>query len=1137
MLSIVNLTKIYKTKGGADTVALDDLNVDFPETGMIFLLGKSGSGKSTLLNVAGGLDYPTSGEIILKGRSSKDFSQSDFDSYRNTYIGFIFQEYNVLNEFNVEQNIALALELQGKKASREAVDDLLEQVDLQGFGKRKPNTLSGGQKQRLAIARALIKEPNIIMADEPTGALDSKTGEQVFETLKKLSSDKLVIVVSHDRDFAERFADRIIELKDGRIISDQSKKHVEAKRISSNVTIINERAIKINDAKSLTKEDFDQLYLAIKNTSGNVFISSGENAVKSMKVSHINENGQSDEFIQTENVELQEYDGYDTNFIRSKMPIGKSIKMGLSSLKTKPVRLFFTIFLSVISFTMFGIASSLMLYNSSHTYSEALSKTDYLAEKLEKNVKGYYVNQEIDDYGRVIRENKYESTMTYNFGPEEIDKLNDNNLDLVYIPIGSLNTNLSINNLNMKKDSEFYREYYRIRYLSDTTKENFDKLGYKLDGAYPANDDEILLPKIYGEMLIDSEAINKPSYLNLIGDTYQFVLSKGLKDMKICGFFDAGEIPERYMELKKGQESALSPSDLADLRNELPSFIQGSFNCVAFTSSAVFDENVSKSNSYTYVEMYERLGLRISTQDYDYKVTADEWFNTYTDETVKNYPNEFELYDLDGNAVDTRSFALQENEIYISEQLHQELAFGMRRSLLEYFFYMKPTDDSFSNPMRFMPEYYEYYNNNSSAIQAASYNIWEDDSLAMSILNQFKDEFKKAYKIVNQISEFKNSEYYGNTLSASDRDLIDNAFASEMGTNTKETVNSVYSILENHFDEACPNYFYKKYFTTLYENSEKARRAIEESDTLQYLLYNTSYKEWTNAEVNTVKDFIESYNPSDFDYVVFMNVFSGYTFATYNPVSDQVFNAIDIVLYYRDYAENSGVLNVAGYYPDDRGYTYILNKDFVDAHSLNYRNGGYTYRYFFETEYVAEPSAKYSNAMVKTDYTQSQITYMHKGTDANVSYRLTSNKYYTISFIVEMIGYLKNLFFWFGVGFGVFSALMLLNFITVSVASKKRDIGILRAIGARKIDVFKIFFSESLFIAALCSLIAIIGTYVAQFFLDNYFVTQIGISILQFNILTVTLIFAIAVTISFVATLIPVGNASRKPPVESIRAL
>ena len=227
MLEVKDLVKSYSAKGGVTVKALDGVSVKFPEKGMVFLLGKSGSGKSTLLNVAGGLDRPDSGEVIVKGRSSKDFSPSDFDSYRNTFVGFVFQEYNILNEFTVEQNIALALQLQNKRNDKHAVEDLLEKVDLKGLGKRKPNTLSGGQKQRVAIARALIKEPEIIMADEPTGALDSTTGKQVLETLKKLSETKLVIVVSHDREFAELYGDRIIELKDGKIISDVSKAFAE----------------------------------------------------------------------------------------------------------------------------------------------------------------------------------------------------------------------------------------------------------------------------------------------------------------------------------------------------------------------------------------------------------------------------------------------------------------------------------------------------------------------------------------------------------------------------------------------------------------------------------------------------------------------------------------------------------------------------------------------------------------------------------------------------------------------------------------------------------------------------------------------------------------------------------------------
>ena len=220
MLETRELVKIYKPKKGVPVTALDRISLKFPDKGMVFLLGKSGSGKSTLLNVLGGLDKYDGGEIIINGVSSKNFTQQHFDSYRNTYVGFIFQEYNVLDEFTVGANIALAIELQNRKASDAEINGILKEVDLEGFGARKPNELSGGQKQRVAIARALVKNPRIIMADEPTGALDSNTGRQVFDTLKKLSKEKLVIVVSHDREFAEQYADRIIELSDGHVISD-----------------------------------------------------------------------------------------------------------------------------------------------------------------------------------------------------------------------------------------------------------------------------------------------------------------------------------------------------------------------------------------------------------------------------------------------------------------------------------------------------------------------------------------------------------------------------------------------------------------------------------------------------------------------------------------------------------------------------------------------------------------------------------------------------------------------------------------------------------------------------------------------------------------------------------------------------
>ncbi len=265
MLELKNITKTYTPKKGVPVQALRGVDLSFEDRGMVFILGKSGSGKSTLLNIIGGLDSADGGEIIIDGKSTKGFKESDYDNYRNTYVGFVFQEYNILNDFTVGENISLAVELQNGKVSKERVDEILKEVGLEGYADRKPNELSGGQKQRVAIARALIKTPEIIMADEPTGALDSETGRSIFELLKKLSEDKLVVVVSHDREFAEEYGDRIIELSDGEVIADKVNREIKGERKEREDKEIKKarlpykRALAMG-AKSLTKK---RLRLAI----------------------------------------------------------------------------------------------------------------------------------------------------------------------------------------------------------------------------------------------------------------------------------------------------------------------------------------------------------------------------------------------------------------------------------------------------------------------------------------------------------------------------------------------------------------------------------------------------------------------------------------------------------------------------------------------------------------------------------------------------------------------------------------------------------------------------------------------------------------------------------------------------------
>ena len=218
MIRLKNVSKEYRSKKGQTTKALNNININLGNKGLVFIIGKSGSGKSTLLNILGGLDSKTSGHIYIDNKDIDSFKEKDYDSYRNTYIGFIFQDFNLLEEYNVFDNVMLSAKLLRKKVDKEEILNLLDRLSLKGLEYRNINELSGGQKQRVGIARALIKNPKIILADEPTGNLDSHSSLEIFKLLKEISKEKLVIVVSHDLENANTYADKILELQDGNAI-------------------------------------------------------------------------------------------------------------------------------------------------------------------------------------------------------------------------------------------------------------------------------------------------------------------------------------------------------------------------------------------------------------------------------------------------------------------------------------------------------------------------------------------------------------------------------------------------------------------------------------------------------------------------------------------------------------------------------------------------------------------------------------------------------------------------------------------------------------------------------------------------------------------------------------------------------
>ena len=240
MLQVKNVKKSYTT-GEFTQVALDGVNINFRENEFVAILGQSGSGKTTLLNIIGGLDQYDSGDLVINGKSTKNFKDADWDAYRNNSVGFVFQSYNLITHLSILDNVEMGMTLSGVSSDekKKRASEVLERVGLKEHLHKKPNQLSGGQMQRVAIARALANDPDIILADEPTGALDTTTSEQIMDLIKEIADDKLVIMVTHNPELAEQYADRIVNFRDGHVINDsnpysevEDSSHYELKKTS-----------------------------------------------------------------------------------------------------------------------------------------------------------------------------------------------------------------------------------------------------------------------------------------------------------------------------------------------------------------------------------------------------------------------------------------------------------------------------------------------------------------------------------------------------------------------------------------------------------------------------------------------------------------------------------------------------------------------------------------------------------------------------------------------------------------------------------------------------------------------------------------------------------------------------------------
>lgn len=1032
MLEIKNLTKIYRPKRGVPVKALDNVSLKFPDKGMVFILGKSGSGKSTLLNVLGGLDSFSEGEFIIKGEAAKGFKQMHYDSYRNTYIGFIFQEYNILKDFSVGANIALALELQGRHADDETINSILKKVDLEGYGDRKPNELSGGQLQRVAIARALVKNPDIIMADEPTGALDSKTGESIFELLKKLSREKLVLIVSHDRDFSERYADRIIELSDGRVISDVTLRETSEVTEDENVTF-EENSIKINDGFALSDEEFLRIKDYIRSYHGPVDLNL--NSRKGQK-NYIFEDTVKD------NIEM---DNSGFALIKSKLSLKNSFKIGASGLAYKKAKLVFTILLSFIAFTFFGLADTAGSYDIRKTTINSImdTKIDYASF-----VKKVRTGEDEDAY--------YAQA---NFTQSDIDELNERTkLSLKGVYDNSAFSGLGLkhfNSLIIKEDEGFSIDSFYTTSFSgciEFSASDLSAFGYSLANGSILPDgskDEIMLTK-YEAMSFVGNKLNVYSDNGLVLE--QAVISKeedligkslylGGINYKITAIIDTNMDTARFEILKEEITDAIDLNYYA-LSLELSSLKENSLHNLLFVGEGFTDrKGISALDAINYYSGGTSTMTNSDEDEITYMNTVYISQYSYLD-LLKEEQNHYYIIGKNGDVND-----IGNDEIILSEYAIYDL--------INYAFY-KDYDLSQTNAST----YNEIYN-----INGADYNIFY--FLGLDGNATLYDLYVKLNPALSYYSSYK--------------------FA-------------LYSLSQE----------YDKWYN-LASSANAIHEGTEIQDLVNYIVKEAKTEDYGSMKGNDLFKVVREYNA--------LALYKMYQEVTNESVK------LEFSPYLSNNLNNSYTLNVIGVAYSNDYYNLVfavLNDEMWD-------------RYF-----DIDPYAVFNFAVGELNLSRDlvkklvDISYDESG---NVKYELKNNVIDEIGGLKDILDTLGTVFFYIGLIFAIFASLLLSNFIATSISYKKTEIGILRAIGSRSGDVFRIFFSEAFIIAMINFVLSSLATFAIANAINKALREEVylQITVFPFGIRQVILLFILCTASAIVSSFLPVYKNARKKPIDAIR--
>jgi len=1021
MLKIINLNKTYKSKSGAACQALKNLNLEINQKGFVFILGKSGCGKSTLLNVLGGLDSFDRGDIVIKNKSSSNFKASEWDSYRNTYVGFVFQDFNLIENYTVAKNISLALELQGikKKDIEPRVKEILRKVGLEDYGNRKPNELSGGQKQRIAIARALVKNPEIILADEPTGNLDSTTSEQIIKILRKLAEEKLVIMVSHDEDIAYKYADRIITMSDGNILSDQYNDGLKKRK---------------NPAKESIKKITSPFKL-----------------------------------------------------IKSKLPIKNSIKLALSAIWQKKIRLCFTLLLFFLALTLFGFSETVNHFD----FAQAITNSYVIGDIAEVSLSN---RENVTGWGNAT--GGEEANMPFEL--EKVETVMAQYPRLTYAKLYDFPHNeINIDFTATLVAPKTLKGFLELEQISDVNLEI-------AEGEFPKNNTEIMLTDFVVDYLIqENEDYN--NYSDLISEEY-------LVDGE--SYIIAGVAKTDYKDYL--YLNNLPTSQLNDLTAEVDKYNTGHNNKYA----RIIVNNGFYAENYKVINVFDAYGVFIQKKDSeneeDIDLISDSFFSF--DEEILNHPyrDQF-LFVPEGFK------GLGENEIIVSSY---SLA-GLNYLDGAEWIYKIINDGIRDGENIFDLLFEENLIPDEIEISIVSNEVVRINKKSVNVTGVI--DFEKYRQFLNSDKMYEYALENGSIFTTEDIE----AFNIDGGYYHYKTV---IEYLRIQLEKAGIDVF-----------TEEEFRQIQQGDYNEYIKELAEDNQVTvtvgHLKIQLEKAGIDVFTEEEFN----------------NQTGNQTIQG-DYNEYIKELAEDNQVTATTEYLRiklEEKGLELLTEEDFNQTERgdyMGYLNG------LDEDNQIVVPNlysqVQFPVIMNKEEFSdlnpyninkvQNILVLLTDDTAYNQDFFADINKMnyqhntlsgITLGLIDDAIDSLSNVFRYVSLVLAVFVIIVMFSNISASVLDAKKEIGTLRAIGARGRDVAMIFIIEAVILAAITSVFAIWVLVSITQKLNNYLTSQIDIPLTIFNpsILIFGELVLLALVVAIVASFIPVKRVSLMKPIDAIK--